>query len=954
MTRFTVGSRNVAAMLVAATMAACGSAPPGPKGDPGAAAAPCTVVKNADGSATINCPDGTSVSVAGPKGDTGTPGTAGNSCSVAKVDGGSLVTCTDGTNVLVATPVNGTNGTNGSSADNFQVSNFHGSDFLLADQLAKTGKFYAKATITSATADSSGKVTVNFEVKDPANKAVLGIKSIYANIAKLVPPPVDGTLSYTRWVPYLVRIQMVSGSDAGNWPKPDGTWAYQGSRENNGTLTENGNGTYTYVFATNISNISFPDGGPAIAYERNLTHRVAIMMGGASGPTASAEFDFVPDGSAVTTTRNIVETTACKSCHGQGFAAHGGDRVTAGNCVTCHTTGMFDPQSGESLDFKVMIHKIHAGGELASIAGPDGIVWDNPATTVDESADNGHYAIWGFNNTKFEWWKVEFPAVIENCEKCHTGSGAQVNNWKEVPSRAACGSCHDTIDFNADAGVSMHPGGLVTKDSQCSTCHPATGTINSLIHPVVESHDWVADDQRNIPEFTVGLSVSAPANGKYFVAGEAPKVTFTLTDAVDGGLVDHTALTSGASAVGCGTTPKLCSTSRDGALASANFFVNGPRARRNPVLSSIARVKVIAPTNGPWDLSAAGASLIVRFDDGEDLNRILPNGQDKVLPSLVTVAVPATGFFANKAAATPTEVRDWLNANANFAARGIAYLDTPGTGRLAIRSRNLGRLFAIQLQTSAVATTVFGGDTTLKLVGGFTAANNIITDVKATKFSDRIEYQLDPVDDLVPGTYMVSAEIGDRGRVDGNNYKTPSVKIITFQVKQEAVEPPPAGNCSSCHQANNGKGFVLDYPRHNKIFSANAVDQCGACHDYQVQDATVAGWSGAGAIARRVHGVHRGSDLQYPLITVGYSNGDPVPGRNWDIEFPQDIRNCETCHPAATTSGTWKTKPARLPCGGCHDSDPATAHMKAMTFDPTPLQPYSGDELESCAVCHAP
>lgn len=104
----------------------------------------------------------------------------------------------------------------------------------------------------------------------------------------------------------------------------------------------------------------------------------------------------------MTETRAIVQTAACKACHGEEFHGHGGDRLTVENCATCHMPGMADANGGESLDLKVMIHKIHAGGELQSLPGADGIVWDNPATTADESADNGEYAIWGYRNTKHE------------------------------------------------------------------------------------------------------------------------------------------------------------------------------------------------------------------------------------------------------------------------------------------------------------------------------------------------------------------------------------------------------------------------------------------------------------------------------------------------------------------------------------------------------------------------
>ena len=111
-------------------------------------------------------------------------------------------------------------------------------------------------------------------------------------------------------------------------------------------------------------------------------------------------------------------------------------------------------------------------------------------------------------------------------------------------------------------------------------------------------------------------------------------------------------------------------------------------------------------------------------------------------------------------------------------------------------------------------------------------------------------------------------------------------------------------------------------------------------------------YPGARPIAKRVHAVHVGSSLQYPLRTVDYANGDPTTGRNWDITFPQDVRNCQACHVDGDTSGTWASEPSRLPCSGCHDSDAAMTHMKLNTDDPTPADPWSGDENEACKTCH--
>ena len=146
---------------------------------------------------------------------------------------------------------------------------------------------------------------------------------------------------------------------------------------------------------------------------------------------------------------------------------------------------------------------------------------------------------------------------------------------------------------------------------------------------------------------------------------------------------------------------------------------------------------------------------------------------------------------------------------------------------------------------------------------------------------------------------------------------------------------------------------MLDPIRHNKVFNEQAVDQCAGCHNYMSRETVAARtWTTGGGtkpISKRTHAVHMGANLNYPVLTVDHE--ESVIGRNWQITYPMDIRNCESCHTSAT-SGAWKTKPNRLACMGCHDSDQATAHMKAQIVDPTPTAPWSGDEKESCAACH--
>lgn len=841
-----------------------------------------------------------------------------------------------------------------------EIESFHGAKALADELLANDGKYKVKATITAAAIDAAGKGTLDFKIETitPDGKPgapVVGVKPSGFSVAKLR-PKAPGE-SFNQWVPYIYRSEVVSGSDKGDWPRPDGTAADQGYRENDGILTDKGDGSYSYAFKTSFAAVKTPVGGKDVALERNRTHRAAVTMGGHSGPTADATFDFVPDGSAIMETRNIVQTSTCEACHGDDFHGHGGDRLSVETCVTCHNPSTTDAQSGNTVDMKVMIHKIHAGAEMASTPGPDGLVWDDPATPANEAADNGTYAIWGNGNNKHEWWDVGFPAVIENCTKCHQGSGENVDNWKRVPSRAACGSCHDDIDWTRDAD---HEGGVQLNDNDCVTCHKDSG--GGLGKSVAEAHDWAQHDERNIPEFTVDLTVSTPANGTHFVKGEAPVVTVVLKEA--GVPIDHTTVVQDTcTGMGC-VTAEGCAAGapcppRDGKFMVAGLFVHGPRARRNPVLTTAARAEILSATTGPFDISAMGATLIVRLDGGKDL--YLPTAV-KPLAGTVAVAVPAMGAFASSAAATVGELVAWLNKDSAFKARAIAYVEK---GKAAIRSRNLGNFYSVQLPTSLVGTAVFGADTSVKSVGGgpvsptgsfpvnqiFKYEDPTKNDPKVSWYTDRITYQLDPVDDLRPGTYIATVEIADRGRKSETDYKTPSVAKTPFQVGTKDPEKPPANNCDTCHRGPEGTGFVLDFSRHNKIFDHTAVDQCGACHDYQSRDPGGA-WTGGMAIARRVHAVHFGANLNYPLATVGYANGDPVKGRNWDLAMPLDLRNCDTtCH-GPETSGTWATKPSRMPCWGCHDSDAAQAHFKIMTYDPTPLDPWSGDEEESCATCH--
>ena len=103
-------------------------------------------------------------------------------------------------------------------------------------------------------------------------------------------------------------------------------------------------GEYIYTFRTKL---------PA-NYDKTVTHTIGLY-----GNRNLTEFDlgtypydltydFVPDGSKVTVTRDVIKTVTCNKCH-QDLAAHGtGGRKSMQVCVLCHQPQTIDPDTGHT------------------------------------------------------------------------------------------------------------------------------------------------------------------------------------------------------------------------------------------------------------------------------------------------------------------------------------------------------------------------------------------------------------------------------------------------------------------------------------------------------------------------------------------------------------------------------------------------------------------------------
>jgi len=260
-------------------------------------------------------------------------------------------------------------------------------------------------------------MTVNFELSDDgAPLAGVAANDIRFSVAKLITAS-----SPSSWQSYINTTETKEAGDPGT--TPDGTERTQATAErastDGGFFTDNGDGTYSYKLSINFRGVTDPVTGLPIAYEPSLTHRVAMQV---SDNVSNATYDFVPGNpNAIPATRSIVANASCSECH-ERLGLHGGDRVSVDYCVTCHNPGTEDANSGNTVDFTVMVHKIHTAAD---------------------------YIIWGFNNTKHDYSDVLYPQDVENCLKCHNGNDPATpdgDNWKNVPSEAACASCHPAPD----------------------------------------------------------------------------------------------------------------------------------------------------------------------------------------------------------------------------------------------------------------------------------------------------------------------------------------------------------------------------------------------------------------------------------------------------------------------------------------------------------------------------
>ncbi len=365
------------------------------------------------------------------------------------------------------------------------------------------------AFITEATLNADMQPLIQFQLSDENNVAItdLTVDDVRFVVAKLETSTLGSSTG--TWQSY---INVVAEPEVGSGTVPQ----LQGTYEREGAFTNLGEGMYSYRYATSLTNLpadvldQATVEGLDLSYDPNLTHRVAIQFDNAPGK-ANPNRDWIPATGATDGifTMDIAATANCNRCH-DPLAIHGGGRREIKYCVTCHNAGSVDPDSTNTVDLKVMIHKIHRGANL-------------PSVQMGEP-----YVIYGFRNSPHDYSNVHYPQDIRNCVNCHVGTAtgadldyeltetSQGDNWSLYATQAACGSCHDDVDF------SRHAGGQ-KDDSNCDSCHSTGGIAGSIqdshrILTTLASADFMAEilavdntGQGEMP--TVNFRISNPQTG---------------------------------------------------------------------------------------------------------------------------------------------------------------------------------------------------------------------------------------------------------------------------------------------------------------------------------------------------------------------------------------------------------------------------------------------------------
>jgi OmcA/MtrC family decaheme c-type cytochrome len=738
-----------------------------------------------------------------------------------------------------------------------------------------------------------------------------------------------------------------------------------------------------------------------LTYDPTLTHRLGIVIQGSQPGTGvntptnvqvttpvpmvntfNIGFDFRPDGGTITTTRDIVEKASCTECHqgrgighinsNSGITTNPTNGIPAGAfigrnnprlCVTCHTdqtkysfaetpkvvsaTGVANYDATSTVGYKKvygdaaftyprMIHQTHMGNQLVKTGYNLNAhaKKSNGTTGCDSTSSNAGQC---YN-------QVEYPQDVRNCTKCHDGSVNAVNkttdgdNWMNVPSRLACGACHDGIDFtlaaaavgsvtlqDRDADVKAkvavgtthtgHLGGVQANDSLCTTCHSA-GNISIYHGPAPTNPATGIPASADINQRTMSATITAATVS----ASGVVAVSFTLADSAAGAVVDMAGATA--------ATPVVVAPVYTTSTATATLGQSIVGTQLTPFKSlNFTLAKLMPALNG--------ASTYWKSYTGKcNVNNATAN------PDMVTPAPTAASYhnilqgYSEVAVGQPANAVGVPAGSAGTPAMAPGILTSLGSGNWTYKFAlvNAATRHADGTGDISTITTAINLNTTKPGLAGepfnythFATCPDANAGYDAT-LTHRIGIILNKNDALgADNTTNATYDFTPNG-----NKVAQTRNIVTM------------ANCATCHAGR-------------KIHKGYATELCVTCHNQNTSDPSDLDPTITVDLQRIVHKLHyKGTDF--------WVHGEAF-GTGSMTGFPGNVMKCQVCHnenavkPTASNSdgnsstktgklenaANWYTTPTSRACGTCHDDTVAAAHITSQ---------IDSNGVEMCVTCH--
>ncbi len=809
------------------------------------------------------------------------------------------------------------------------------------------------------------------------------------------------------------------------------------------TAVENSDGSFTFSFPAPIPAAYLPplndtksfgpgDGELAGTLLLSGTYTVGLeayrnvtVDGGTIRDPGNATRDFLFGTAAAIEPREVVTLGNCNQCHNR-LEAHGGSRVDVKLCLLCHTTGSEDRNvpavergtPGVSIDFRVMIHRIHNGSHLPSVLG----VATKADGTRDYSAPPAPYKLVGFQNRVFDFSEVGFPvwpnlssamprdqgytaltaaqkAVedkirggVTSCEKCHgdpddsgplpapaAGELAYVQS-----TRGACGSCHDDVDWSRPyiANLLMMP--AQRNDAACTLCHQRSG--DALAVRDAHLHPLYRTDMN--PGFTIDLlsvSESGTNDGDGTVdPGEKIAVTFAVKD--DAGQAVPAAAVASLNALISGPTKNrqlfLSGSIPAGALTGTlPYTIHLPQPLAMELVGrATSAVDVFSTSRTPhWNMTGAATTVQVRTGTGAGSAALAAS-----TPALEnTIEVTATVEFARgevvvfedgvagqEEYATLSLVeagRLWFNPPLRYShAAGASVLE------VALTSKKDGTDYTLNAASGQISEVTEFGENSAVLVSY--TIDFVMPSVYTPPLNDSPD-----LDEswgewkgkrILDGTYTVglwgfrNVVVALHGETQTYRGASPAANRDFLVGAAASIEPygiiSSGENCNACHSD------VLFHGGGRRGF-----DNCIHCHGVgggEDRPRFVAGNAPATTgvtidFRTLLHKIHRGRELanasSYTVVGFGAA---PYPDNYSPLTFseigfpvmPDGVKSCETCH---GTSTAWKEPSPRT---HPDQASPTRAWFAACNscHDSSAAEAHAivqtASGVESCAVCHGP